>query len=682
MNIFIPGIKSDRFIELTDDYRIQEDDILICDPIVNIQSYAESIISEIQYDSDNLIIEASLLLSEQDKPSNYRGIELLKWLRIKNKIVNPIFVVGSLSLDLLLTKYPNQIIATAPGTKYLTFDGFEKDFVDYSTAIYPIENINDLYKPYVLADFSVLDKSHELANDYGFKKLNNFLASIDNSNKKIPLSIAGHKAEFLYPKNESCDVNYCKKIIEKLQKLFAQGLVNKDAVNKDGQLNDKLKKLKVAYIDDQGKNKWFKILRMLLGAQADITFIEPRGHYFNLIKTAQPDLIFLDLRLEGDSDKGKELDKISGAKLLKGIKRWNSKIPVVMLSATDKMKNMKALMKHPYNAFDLWTKPRVESTTTIYKSFKSFIEIATQAYHHSINDGELTVSAIKYSLKADSDRSNKKCEVSLNQIANNPLIDVSNIKLLFDTNYFIGIDKRIIKRWRVFNFLVKSSDIKPIVITEVLSELYNLTVKKEISYKIDWNRIFDGNIKELKLYLEKKDAIATAEVAKFAIEYIRENILKEKIEVNFGDYEKAMHNDIDFKSSKLDGRPEGAEYCVGAHRRILTGNFLNKENADELVRKNKAHGSKTLLHADPALSAMINYYALDNENTIFISADLDCKRQIALNFPSIENNIDDVYLKRPAEEGYPIHSEMYKLNFNETEHILFKNIGFLKLFNF
>jgi uncharacterized protein (DUF1330 family) len=214
----------------------------------------------------------------------------------------------------------------------------------------------------------------------------------------------------------------------------------------------------------------------------------------------------------------------------------------------------------------------------------------------------------------------------------------------------------------------------------VLSELYNLTIKHEITEETNWVNLFDGDVKELKSYLKKKKAKANAELAKFAINYLRENILRRKVSNKFRDYQQAIHNNIEFQHSKLVGRPEGANYCVGAHRKILIGNFLNEENARKLVEVNRLQFSKTLLHADPALSAMINYYCLKGENTIFVSNDLDCKRQVVLNFPSVENNVDELYLKR--KEGYNIHNAKHTLNFKSTNHIIYKNNEFLKLFHF
>lgn len=657
MKIIIPGINNPN-TELFTAIINQSSDIIF-EAFDDYSEFSEKIVDSINDVNDIIIIDVSLLVTTTDKRTDYRGIELYKWLRIKHQIVNPIFLVGSLTLESLLFNKPKNIILTAPGTKYFSYDEFSEDFNYFEDFVKPIENILESLKPYVLADFQdELKSGHEAANNYGHKRIQNVLNSI-TKNALIPLTINDHKADFLFKEVDNFRPELLSSKRDELVRLYNLP-VYFTKYNRDLREDELLERpLKITYIDDQGSDKWYPLFKTLLKDEGNLHCFA-LDEDFNVKTTCvkildtKPDLVLLDLRLKGDIEKNEDIHNISGAKVLRELKKEDPSLPVIMISATDKLKSLKILKSYPYNALDIWTKPRIESKTRTSKSFLNLIQILTNGISYSKNRGARAVEAIKYYLKTD----NKK--VDSFKLKPESEQNILNSHLLFDTNYFINLDQEIIPKWRVFNFLTKHRSIKPIVIGEVVQELFNVTTNKNINTKIDFSDVDpDGklNIRQKKSLIKLLKAQANFQLAKFAIEFIRKNTLKKYIADDFKIYNEAVSNTVLFKPDDKERGDEKIRYDVIATRSLIVSSYISKEEAESIAEDENKRNKLTILHADPALSALTNYYANKREKVVLISDDLECKKNIIVNYPGHlkeKENIDFIYKKGISKKHLPL----------------------------
>jgi len=109
---------------------------------------------------------------------------------------------------------------------------------------------------------------------------------------------------------------------------------------------------KILLIDDEADKGWRDVLKGILKGASFETISERVRNYEAFtdnsrkkIETGDYDLIFLDLRLGGiDEEKNVQPEDFSGMKVLKAIKEQNKGTQVIMLTASNKAWNMKALL--------------------------------------------------------------------------------------------------------------------------------------------------------------------------------------------------------------------------------------------------------------------------------------------------------------------------------------------------
>lgn len=109
---------------------------------------------------------------------------------------------------------------------------------------------------------------------------------------------------------------------------------------------------KILLIDDEADKGWSTVLKQMLKGANVKTFCEQVPDYVSLseearheIESEDYDIIFLDLRLNGIKEEdSKSPNEFSGMKILKKIKKLNKGTQVIMLTASNKAWNMKALL--------------------------------------------------------------------------------------------------------------------------------------------------------------------------------------------------------------------------------------------------------------------------------------------------------------------------------------------------
>lgn len=177
--------------------------------------------------------------------------------------------------------------------------------------------------------------------------------------------------------------------IERLDNLI-QTLESKILSLSISALRNKLKDKspKILYIDDQASDGWSNIFQHIIyGKENNSNFevIQPKekdtinAEYFTNIVDKEiikhnPDLILLDLRLNRESGVRVEVENLSGAVLLKEIRKHYPGIPVLMTTASNKSWSYEELQRIGCDAF--WTKEGVDTGMTEADSVKNYLRFA------------------------------------------------------------------------------------------------------------------------------------------------------------------------------------------------------------------------------------------------------------------------------------------------------------------
>lgn len=213
---------------------------------------------------------------------------------------------------------------------------------------------------------SNLGSNHSVANIWGASVLNTAIGS----NKQIAFSDEKLRASLFF-KYSKC--------------LAHSELVNpEDSVG--GKNDNKYLVIKDEFpyllIDDEAAKGWSEVLKNLMpNAQQDVsaktihTFDDLDAAIQENIKNGKYDLIFLDLRLAGtEEDKENLAESFSGMKVLRSIKEINPGIQVIMLTATNKSWNLKALLDAGANGYYMKEAPEYRfSQDYSYHNAESFV---------------------------------------------------------------------------------------------------------------------------------------------------------------------------------------------------------------------------------------------------------------------------------------------------------------------
>ncbi|MCC6447701.1 MAG: hypothetical protein IT215_03350 [Chitinophagaceae bacterium] len=144
-------------------------------------------------------------------------------------------------------------------------------------------------------------------------------------------------------------------------------------------------KPKILYIDDNAKNGWETLLQTVLGNKVTITSIVPdKEKYKNEILQLYNDevknniyedtsLILLDLRLFDEDERSVEIQSISGKKLLDIIRQHHKGIPVLIITASNKVWSYEQLIKSGADAY--WMKEGIDNNFTAEESVKNYYKL-------------------------------------------------------------------------------------------------------------------------------------------------------------------------------------------------------------------------------------------------------------------------------------------------------------------
>ncbi len=447
---------------------------------------------------DIIIINSEALFSNEDYYIDYKGILLLKWLRVFSKILNRILITGFVSREDLIKDNPKEFILFAPSTYFLQLPFSKDQFNNFKLNSSRIKSEDALvknYKPFIKPDFDIQQFGHSFANKYGLYLMEKM-----------------HK-NFIDKEYLNTEIESHEHLFEFIKADFIYGVENKKE-----QLNKiKSKQKKILYIDDLAENGWGKLLESILG-QNVLTTIVPdinQDNYIdkivNIITNKKPDTVLLDLRLGGDIEARLPINEVSGFKVLKIIKNKFPVLPVIMFSATNKAENLSALLK--LGAFGLWTKPRVEHNLNKNLKYNELIDVLENSfniYKNPIDEWMLETDFFLEKLYSSRQQLIKKIKKTFvyenaNKIPRDlkPLL-YSNF-LILDTNAFRETEssdsfKKYQLMFLFLTILSRALNKKLVIIDDVLQELF-IGSKRNIPYpqktvcSYSLNKIFEAKKK-------------------------------------------------------------------------------------------------------------------------------------------------------------------------------------------
>ena len=295
------------------------------------------------------------------------GLILGLHIRLNNEIGDkkliPLIFIGEEDLEelLLLTKNnlnnPVYLLATK-GCIYCNILSTLDDFVKYETGV-------EVYEKDVLNHLKLIQPTedggkHSLANIWGAIRLNEVLNlnAIDKSLSK--------RTKELYFKYLRAFHEESKGSFKDLQPLQCTGK-------------------RILLIDDEADKGWNDVLKAIFKG-SDFQSIDFKNKTYDVAEqeaisksiSEKWDLILLDLRLnpseEDIGDKTIKTEDYSGAKILKAIKKHNSGIQVIILTASNKAWNMKKLLDLGADGYYIKESPEFNFspafTNESYKNFK------------------------------------------------------------------------------------------------------------------------------------------------------------------------------------------------------------------------------------------------------------------------------------------------------------------------
>lgn len=373
------------------------------------------------------------------------------------------------------------------------------------------------------------DGNHSIANEWAIyrwaKLINSGNSDINKIIEKIDTDIYFKYLKTIYPiKNED-------KIIEQDLEIKYTGNPN------------------ILLIDDESEKGWYELLYHILSDINGITEFSYIGNELNLldqddlvkkcinyVKENDIDLVILDFRIIEADHTELDVAKISGYRILDGIKIYNTGIQVVVLSATNKALNLLALQDAKADGFIVKERPENSMDEMFtYETITSFCKTMTKVIERKfLKDLYRKVKTVKRNLLlVDAIEENKNFNNLLNElntqikvietsldgidVEKSTTIDIVflaafNFLELFnkyyikqerDYRYYIGHDLIELKRYNVKGN--KLDDKGPFIgntiydkpswfhsISGILKDYFNIDIKQKNIYQNLWK------IKELR----------------------------------------------------------------------------------------------------------------------------------------------------------------------------------------
>ena len=468
------------------DYNILESDkeiTLVSKSEDSLDKFANAVVKNNTVGKVYIILCESLFFSQSR--TQFEGIQLLKWLRIKG-VMNHCVMASFMPYEMMTKMGVDKLFLASGG---LTFFQLENDWQQFKRAkSFSQEATSDEIKNYLRAGFNIIKFRHEYANVWGLKRLvsvNKIFSPTINISLKQSTgdSLDYNIAEFLYNKaSGSLDAKIKSSIIRQLKKL--QAYTN----------------LHVLYIDDKADEGWLEFLQKLFKASVKFSSFKIKkeesddlyGQFTTIHNGLPVDFIISDLRLY-PSDEGKsDYNDFASIKLMKQIldaKEYGrlkyKNLRYMLFTASNQLMGFRMIIndkenvnKSKYAPDALFIKEGFDIQNTANQEFLNYLDLL-----YSLN----TLAKQRYrkqgaSIENYSEEESKKIDLfedGLSITNNQPLINRLDSLLkpythiILDSNVLIGD-----------NSAIALSDTKKIIITyPVHKELERIAELREFSLR-------------------------------------------------------------------------------------------------------------------------------------------------------------------------------------------------------
>lgn len=329
------------------------------------EDFSEKILewlNDVQY--DNIFVP----LCFGNTLSDFNGLRLATHIRCTRTLnqTKPIFIYGFVGIEYLLENEYFNILKT----KNVFLIPFSKKAIgEAAEKTLPPFLIEDLPKEITKLKLDVpknYTDNHSIANEWAIFR---WAKTVDTENDAI--ESLTHKI------NSNLYFKYLQTIhpILETQKLSYRDL----KINYSGTP-------KILYVDDEADKGWYEVFCKILYDVNNLDFNYIGDDFknqtedeiiessFAKVKDYDADIVILDFRLHQNDFEKKDINEVTGIKILKKIKEYNPGIQVIVFSATNKVWNLQALQKVGADGFIVKENPEnsVDGNFT-KKSIQNFI---------------------------------------------------------------------------------------------------------------------------------------------------------------------------------------------------------------------------------------------------------------------------------------------------------------------
>lgn len=315
------------------------------------------------------------------RSTKYAGIEVMLWLRLREKYTGPILLVGFQTAEAILAAHPEHLALLAPGNRYERLpisEGIKenvKSWLATAGASLTAKNLAEKYKPYLASAFDIGSFRHRMANIYGLKVM------WDAMKKMRPSFGMVYPAEVARLEREDLHVRLGFELLGVKKELppAAVGTSPEPTTPRLGCAT--LPGLQLCYVDDFSGLGWSEYLQhMVYGAE------ERNVNVFHRVDVQQigrdnADLpskvtavineikanikgkhaLLLDLKLfPKHDDTLVDIASLSGAMVLQEIRKRERSLPIMVITASNKIWSYEDAMK--LGADGYWVKPGLDDS--------------------------------------------------------------------------------------------------------------------------------------------------------------------------------------------------------------------------------------------------------------------------------------------------------------------------------
>jgi CheY-like chemotaxis protein len=329
------------------------------------------------------VIYAHARLSTYSFKQDCEGIELLKHLRTTTVLGDlqqcHVIIVSWESAEQLIKRKPGNIILFTSGVSFLRLP----------EAIEILSNGDELRKraaekadlkddprlwAAVRADYKPPDSAHQMSNWWGAWRL---IQTIEEHDATMPplvranMSILANKQALFLAHASDKPGKVDQKKIKRLQSLVRESAPT------------------ICYVDDEADKGWAHAFKTLLYGTEDSSgfrVVNPIDvdpitspvkdklpQLAELILGFAPNLLILDLRLEGEDEALKAPKEASGALLLEEIRKKDKGVPILLMTASNKARMLQDIVKLGADAY--WMKEGIGEHAFLYTNEKPANEL-------------------------------------------------------------------------------------------------------------------------------------------------------------------------------------------------------------------------------------------------------------------------------------------------------------------